>query len=155
MRSLRQSLNEKVAAFLLASIGCGWLSLRLGKDANWDLFNYHFYNAYSFLQGRLTLDFAPAGLQTYLNPILDIPFFIMANSLPAMNVGFIMGGVHGINAWLIYCLTKDIVLFYWPARRRIAQLLALSCAATGMYGPSGISLLGTTGVAPRIVESRE
>jgi hypothetical protein len=35
---------------------CSWhalLAVLLGKDLNWDLLNYHFYNGYALLTGRI------------------------------------------------------------------------------------------------------
>lgn len=44
-----------------------------GQDANWDLWNYHLYNAHAWLHGRYALDIAPAGMQSWHNPLLDVP----------------------------------------------------------------------------------
>ncbi|WP_062605453.1 hypothetical protein [Caballeronia calidae] len=59
--------------------------------------NYHLYNAFAFLHGKLSIDLAPAGMQNYFNPLLKVPFYLMAMPLPAMLVGFVMGVVHGLN----------------------------------------------------------
>lgn len=56
--------------FLIPSI-FGLVSVFLGKDFNWDLRNYHYDNAYSFLANRLGFYISPAQLQTFFNPILD------------------------------------------------------------------------------------
>src|SRR5262245_18527904 len=39
-------------------------AILLGKEMNWDLLNYHFYNGYALLHGRFALDLAPAQAQT-------------------------------------------------------------------------------------------
>lgn len=52
----------------VAMIVAGYTSVRLGKDANWDLQNYHFDNAYALMEGRLGCDFAPAHIQSFHNP---------------------------------------------------------------------------------------
>ena len=51
MPSLRVWASDVVllGAFLAAS-GAG--SLLLGQDANWDLQNYHYYNAWAWWHGR-------------------------------------------------------------------------------------------------------
>ncbi|CAB3736962.1 hypothetical protein R8871_06288 [Paraburkholderia graminis C4D1M] len=79
----------------------GLYSLGQGADSNWDLRNYHLYNAYAFLHGRLAVDLAPAGMQSYFNPLLDVPYYLMTMHLPAMLVGFIMGVIHGLNFVLV------------------------------------------------------
>jgi hypothetical protein len=47
--------------------------LLLGQDCNWDLRNYHLYNPHAWLHGRYDIDIAPAQLQSWHNPLLDLP----------------------------------------------------------------------------------
>jgi len=49
----------------------------LGQDRNFDLANYHLYNGFSFLNNKLSIDIAAAGVQTYLNPLLDVFFYYL------------------------------------------------------------------------------
>lgn len=63
----------------------------LRQDANWDLRNYHLYTPLAWLDGRLDSDIAPAQLQTWHNPIVDIPFALMVRAG--------LGGVP-ISVWL-------------------------------------------------------
>ena len=79
----------------------GIYSLTQGADSNWDIRNYHLYNAFALLHGKMSIDLAPAGMQSYFNPLLDVPYYLMAMHLPAMVVGFIMGVVHGLNFVLL------------------------------------------------------
>ncbi|HEV2607250.1 MAG TPA: hypothetical protein VGT79_04625 [Xanthomonadaceae bacterium] len=51
--------------------------LVLGQDHNWDLQNYHLYNPFAWLHGRLRLDISPAQVQTWHNPLLDVPMYLM------------------------------------------------------------------------------
>ncbi|AQG99449.1 hypothetical protein A9R05_11925 [Burkholderia sp. KK1] len=49
-------------------------------------------------------------MQSYFNPLLDVPYYPMTMHLTAMPVGFIMGVLHGLNFVLllgIYSLTLD------------------------------------------------
>jgi len=54
--------------------------LLLGFDANWDLRNYHLYNPHAWLTGRSALDVAPAQLQSWHNPLLDVPLYLLLSS---------------------------------------------------------------------------
>jgi len=56
------------------------VTLLLGRDTNWDWRNYHFYNAYALIEGRLWRDFAPANAQAFVHPALDVPFYLLARS---------------------------------------------------------------------------
>src|SRR5688500_8071941 len=67
LRVLRETIGYLAVPFLCAAVAW-WL----GQDTNWDLRNYHLYNAYAFLNDRQAMDLAPAGQQTWLNPLLDI-----------------------------------------------------------------------------------
>src|SRR5205814_4678725 len=64
---------------IIACLSLGALaSVFLGQDANWDLRNYHLYNGYAALHGRFPADLAPANLQSWINPTLDIPYAWLA-----------------------------------------------------------------------------
>ena len=54
-----------------------WL---LGIDGNWDLRNYHLYNPHAWLTGRDAIDIAPAQLQSWHNPLLDVPMYLIIQS---------------------------------------------------------------------------
>ena len=54
------------------------LSIKLGQDAFWDTKNYHLYNAWAFLNHRYARDIAPASMQSYFNPLLDVAYFLLS-----------------------------------------------------------------------------
>ena len=61
----------------------GLTSLWFGQDITWDLRNYHYYNPYAFLHDRMGYDIAPAQLQSFFSPYLDIPFYLLMAGFPA------------------------------------------------------------------------
>jgi hypothetical protein len=67
----------RVALSLLPGLA---LVLLRGVDGNWDLRNYHLYNPHAWLSGRMFTDIAPAQLQTWHNPLLDTPFYLLTVS---------------------------------------------------------------------------
>src|SRR4051812_35601818 len=69
-------------AALLMPLLFGFLSLALGQDDNWDLRNYHWYNPYALLNGRLQIDMAPAQWQSYFNPLIDVPYYLLTTRFP-------------------------------------------------------------------------
>src|SRR4051794_2250221 len=75
----------------------GLLSIVLGQDSNWDLRNYHWYNAHAFLNGRLDFDMVPAQTPTFYNPTIDLPLYLIADKIPTRAAGFVLGLVHGLN----------------------------------------------------------
>jgi len=121
----------------------GILSLRLGQDANWDLLNYHFYNPYLLLQKRLDVDMLPAGVQTYINPTIDIPFYLAAHlwNIPPIILGFVLGAVHGLSLWLVH---KIVVLLFPGKNRFLAFLGGITAAVTGAFGAGYYGEIGST-----------
>src|SRR2546423_11295898 len=83
----------------IALLGSGYASLRMGQDVVWDLKNYHLYNPWALLNGRLDVDIAAAQLQTYYNPVLDLVFYGLTRLIrSARAVAFVMGWWTGIAA---------------------------------------------------------
>ena len=135
------AMQRAVVPFLaLFPILSGFLSLSLGQDANWDLRNYHWYNAHAFLTGRLGLDVAPGQIATYYNPTLDLPFYLAARDLPARLVGFLLGAVQGLNLLLLFGLTRSLLAPLGKWRDAAALAVGLS----GFFGAGQIGLIGTT-----------
>ncbi|MDR3478900.1 MAG: hypothetical protein P4M14_12825 [Gammaproteobacteria bacterium] len=124
--------------FFIIVSGCG--SLALGQDISWDLLNYHFYNGYAFLHHRLWQDVAPAMMQTYLNPYLDVlNYAIISISNPRMAV-FLLGINSAIIGFFLY--KTAIILFssLSPSRQTAAASFSVYI---GMTGVASVSLLGT------------
>src|SRR5271169_2743982 len=121
-----------IVVFLaLAPLAFGAATLALGMDANWDLRNYHYYNAYAFLTGRAGYDMLVAQVPEFFNPLIDVPFFVAAEAWPARLVGFLLGTIQGLNVLPLYGIAHRILRIEPEDRRRgIAAILA----ALGMVG---------------------
>jgi len=114
--------------------------LFLGQDHNWDLQNYHFYNPFAWLHGRLQLDIAPAQVQTWHNPLLDVPMYLMAAAhwpgaliciwlaLPSMLALYLLLRLHALLS--IHPLT----------RVRVATLAVFTMGGVGFFAVIGTCL---------------
>lgn len=125
----------------LVPLGFGLLSLLLGQDDNWDLRNYHLYNAYALLNGRIGFDLSPGQWQSYFNPTLDLLYYGLNRALPPPVAGFVMGVLHGLNFVLVLATARLLL----PApdaadRYRLPLLLALA----GTLGAGFLSELGNS-----------
>ena len=118
LRRLWNSITESFSAFinhpctgawacLLVPVTFGYISVSLGMDANYDIFNYHLYNPFAFLNGKLAIDLAPAGMQSYFNPMLDLPYYWATQHLPPRLVGFTLGFMHGLNFVLLLGIARQ------------------------------------------------
>lgn len=110
----------------------------LGKDTSWDFRNYHWYLPYAFLNDRMGLDVAVAHQATYYNPLLDIPFYVLATHAPSWFALAVLGGVQGLN----------IVPLYLIARQALqvgeSKLAAGALGLLSVTGALTLSLYGTT-----------
>jgi hypothetical protein len=129
---------------MLAYIGLTTcLGARIGQDMNWDLFNYHFYNPYLLLADRFERDVHVAGVQTYLNPIMDLPFYVAVAiwKLPPLAVGLMLSALHGIALWLVH---RVIVLLLARQGPIVANLGGMLGAVTSSFGAGFYSVIGST-----------
>lgn len=136
------ALNTEAAlrrAAWLAPLGFGLLSLLLGQDDNWDLKNYHLYNAYALLNGRVGFDMAPAQWQSYFNPALDLLYYGLVTHLPGPLAGFVMGALHGLNCVLVVAIARLSLAPLAAAERYRAPLLL---GIAGCLGAGFLSELG-------------
>ncbi len=137
----RSARRARWAFLLLAPPAYGFLALAFAMDANWDLRNYHYYNAYAFLGGREGFDLLVASVPTFFNPLLDLPFFLAAEAWPARLVGFLLGTVQGLNALPLFGIGHALIAADDPLRR---VGIAAGFAVLGLAGAITLSLVGTT-----------
>src|SRR3979490_498190 len=124
-----------ISGSLLAGAAYAWFA---GEDINWDWRNYHEYSAFALINGRFDQDVAPAGIQTFLNPLAYLPAYLLRHHAGAPFWGMMLGSIHGLN----------LALIYWFSR------LVLSGAASGWtlaasvviaaFGPMTLSEVGTS-----------
>lgn len=124
----------------LATVIFGWavFVVALGKDMSWDFRNYHWYIPHAFLHGRMNVDVAVAHQATYYNPLLDIPFYLLARHTTSWFALGVLGAVQGANIVPLYLLARTMLRV--RHRKIMAGLLALFCAT----GSLTVSLAGQT-----------
>lgn len=128
-----------IVASVSAVLLCGLWSMLRGQDTNWDLRNYHLYNGYAALHGRLGLDLAAAQMQSYFNPALDVLQYTLMTGLPGPLAAFLFGAWHGLLFALVAAIAWR-VLADDPRRATRVPLLALAGLFTGAF----LSELGNT-----------
>lgn len=131
------------AVFAACVVAAGLRSILLGKDANWDLKNYHFYNAWALLNGRIGVDVAPAQLQTWHSPLADLPFYWLVNAFAEPRwVAFWMALPVAIVGFFL--LRMLALLFPFDRARANGTLWIAAAAAVGLTGSAGAATWGTT-----------
>jgi len=123
-----------------AAVILGWAVFvaSAGKDPSWDFRNYHWYIPYAYLHGRMGIDVAVAHQATFYNPLLDIPFYLLATHTQAWFALGVLGAVQGSNIVPLYAIARSLLTI--ANRKLLAAILAFTC----MTGSLTIYLAGTT-----------
>jgi hypothetical protein len=117
------------------------LASRTGSDTDWDLRNYHEYNAHALLSGRFWSDIAPAQLQTFYPPTLDVAFGAVRDALndwPKLR-NAVLSLPQGVAAALAFLLTLRVIPDALPGR----VLLGLAATLYSAAGAAGYPTLAT------------
>jgi hypothetical protein len=111
----------------------------LGQDGNYDLQAYHLYNGAALLRGRFGQDLLAAGMQSYLNPLLDAAYAWLALG-PLHSLPRVLAAVMGLWYGAAVFLAIELARLLYPGRPVLAALGAgLAVTGVGM-----VSLIGTT-----------
>lgn len=123
----------------LFPVAYGLLALAYGQDANWDLRNYHWYNAYAFLNGRFGFDLLPSQTPYFYNPLIDLPLYLVGTHTSAMKTSFLLAFIQGLNFVLLFTLARRVLA---PHDGRTGWSLLV--AFMGMMGGGVLGELGTS-----------
>jgi hypothetical protein len=134
---VRLSFGEG-AWVLGAVLAWGLVAVALGKDTGWDFRNYHWYDAYALLTGRLGFDVAVAHQATYFNPLIHVPFYLLATAGTSWLAIFYAGALQGLNVLPLYLIGRSAIA-HSPARLAAAML-----TVAGMAGSTVSSMIGKT-----------
>lgn len=122
---------------LAGALAGGLLALWLGFALEWDLLNYHLYNPHALLHGRHAIDLAPAQMQTFLNPVLHVPPYLLFRYGHSAVAVFVTGAIQGGQLLLLYLLLRELT-----GRDRFPPWMLLTVAALGLGGPIYLNQLG-------------
>ncbi|MEO8756014.1 MAG: hypothetical protein ABI624_25425, partial [Casimicrobiaceae bacterium] len=126
----------------LAIVLAGIASILLRQDSNWDLQNYHLYNAWAFVHERFGIDWAPAQLQSFYSPFLDLPFYaLLAADTPPRLIAFALAIPTGV-AWFFFARIAAHLFAGLPDPLRPRATVA--AVAIGVTAPMSVSLIGLT-----------
>ena len=114
--------------------------LHLGQDRNWDLANYHLYNPHALLGGRYGFDIAPAQLQTWHNPMLDVPLYLLMKAdMPGLLISLWLA-LPSMVALIAGNKVLGNLLDRSPAPWETAAFALIAITAPAMYSTLGSSM---------------
>lgn len=121
----RQDLLFGLLAWLFIPV----LYLIQGQDVNFDLQNYHLYNSISFFESGFSRDTAAAGIQSYFNPLVSIPAYVLhrlaQTTTQRMIAGLALACFQGLCGALTYGIARATLLLQ-PAAAALVTLFGLS-----------------------------
>jgi hypothetical protein len=122
-----------------ACLAGGLAALHFGFALEWDLLNYHFYNPHALFTGRQAIDVVPAQLQSFLNPALYLPLYLLFKYLGPVAMVFIIGAIQAGQLLLLVMILQQLT-----GQRLTDRWILLPVAALGLAGPVFLHQLGGT-----------
>jgi hypothetical protein len=138
---LRTRAGYTLLTLLIAAPTTLFFAYHKGQDANWDQRNYHLAMPFLLLHGRLWDSVAPAGIQTYLNPLVLVPQYIGLRALPP----WLAAGTIAIAQALAFVVAGRICLRIAPPEPgAVSYLPALLGFLLCLASPMALAEAGTT-----------
>ncbi len=113
------------------------VALRQGYDFDWDVLNYHFYNGFALLHGKVFRNVQPSMMQAYFPPIMDTTFYIMVRLMPPIGVLVTIAAFQGFAFPLIFMLARLVVRGCF---RPGPELSALACLLTVLGAAAPVNI---------------
>lgn len=136
-----ETINQKYlwTFAICLTIGIEIAAMLSGSDASWDLRNYHLYDPFALLNKPNGVDIAPAHLQTFFSPTLDLLFYAVVRhipSAPAVNALLALPQAAALSLGLAIGarLLRPRTTFEWAT---LAAFMVVS--ATGVAGTSTLA----------------
>lgn len=111
-----------------------------GQDVSWDLHNYHLYIPVTLFEGSFAKDFAPAGIQSFFNPLLSLPPYFIHRIADSSSLSFLLGlflaSFQGLCGPLIFFISKKLL--------KASSLISFICSLIGITSSFFLSEAGTS-----------
>lgn len=122
----------------LLILGCAAVAGLLKQDANWDQLQYHYWYPYRLLHGGFDDPDLYGG--RFQNPLAQLPFYLLATTLPPLAAQTALGALAGIAA----VLTRRIAARVLPYTGGWQLAVSTVAAGLGMAGAGFRSEVGTS-----------
>lgn len=139
--SLASRFVSAPGGFAAILVPCWVWTLAAGKDLNFDLLNYHVYAGFAANSDRLSQDFFPASIQSYLSPYALLPLhWLLTLKVPAVLAGCALATIQAINLWLALVLARRLM----PGSDRPSRLWQMAAVLMAGLSPLFLLELGTS-----------
>lgn len=132
----------RIPFYLACTLFALFINYLLGKDMASDTMSYHLYAGFNALHDRFAQDYFPAGPQSYFNPYIHLPFYLLVRSgLPSLEISSIMAIAHSVMLWLTY----EFAMAVCPLDDRRERLVFGLCGvAFALINPILLQQIGST-----------
>ena len=112
------------------------------NEYTWDLQNYHYFNAFAFIHNTYDQFFIPSGINSFFNPLLDIPLYFYIEYLN--NYPFLIYGLQGINTGILLCAAYKITLLLFDKPTYKAMLYGILTIIIILLGEYVFTQMGSS-----------
>lgn len=132
----------RLAVYLSCTVAVLVTNYLLGKEMMWDTLDYHLYAGFSALHDRFSQDYFPAGPQSYFNPYVYVPFYLLVRSgLPALFATSALAAAQSAILWLTY----ELAFEFTPAGdRRIGAKIGICAVLLAFLNPVLLNQFGSS-----------
>lgn len=135
-------LDKLPGLIICLSLGA-LLAVMLRQDATWDMKNYHLYNAWALLNDRYGRDIVPASMQSYFNPLLDLPYFLLSTG-PLEHWPRALASAQGLWFGALCFMVLRIAFRLAEYQHRKPHWPDMIAVVIGISGTMAVSQTGTT-----------
>lgn len=135
--------QKHIIVFALSIFIGGFVAINAGQDQNFDLLNYHYVNPHSFLENRVEYNVALGELQSYANPLPDVPSYLLISHLSPRAAAGVLGMIQGLNIWVIFEIML-VLLKRVKAKQSAKILVATGVSVASFFGAASASEVGGT-----------
>jgi len=117
---------------------CAMAASLLTQDANWDQLQYHYWYPWQLFHGGFSDPDLYGG--RFQNPLPQVPFYLLATTLPPLMAQALLGALAGVSA----VLTRRIAARVLPYTGGWLLAASTTAAVIGMVGAGFRSEIGTS-----------
>jgi hypothetical protein len=132
----------RLAVYMACTVLAVVINYLLGKDMASDAISYHIYAGFSAVHDRFSLDYFPAGPQSYFNPYVYAPlYYLISTNLSSLEISSVLAAAHSIVLWLTY----ELAVVVCPSDDRRQRLMFGLCGvAFASINPILLQQIGST-----------
>lgn len=137
-RLLKNDLIKLALFMILACI----MGACLRFEQWFDFFNYHYYNAYAFLNNRLGYDIVPAFVNTFFSPFIELPSYFLINLFNEHPVIYSM--TMSVPYGFLLFITFKIICMYFDTDGLNGKISAAAALCLSIAGENTFSQISST-----------